>query len=267
VDYVVYGTGYGATLMLLGYALRTWGPKWRYRDEDERAFASGELRSARAAWSRFTTGLGAVLATCGAVLILFTFALMLANPGDEVSEMVALIISGLLLIGVATWAWLYFSRFGAFGVTRSPLALTSQATEPIRYDDRQKQTVPAPAPVATASASDESDALDHEEDDSDLEEFVEEVYEPDEDEVAEMEVRYSKFETHHPTEVETETSDEVESDTSDDDEDHEQITVVETVDSPEVDEAPEVSAGESVDGHREGRSNFAHGWGEPKRPR
>jgi hypothetical protein len=198
VDYVVYGTGYGATLMLLGYALRTWGPKWRYQNEDERAFASGELRSAQAAWSRFTTGLGAVLATCGVILILFTFALMLANPGDDLSEMISLILSGLLLIGVAVWAWLYFSRFGAFGVTRSPDALTSYATGPIRYDDRQRQTtfgtndVPAPDSGGPVGGTD-----DHELENLEIED---EVYEPDEDEMAEMEARFSKFETHHPVE-------------------------------------------------------------------
>lgn len=197
MDYVVYGTGYGATLMLLGYAFRTWGPNWRYRDEDERAYAGGELRTARSAWSRFTNGLGAVVSTCGMVLILFTFALMLANPGDGVSEMVSLVLSGLLLIAVAVWAWMYFDRFGVFGVVRAPEALAGQATGPLRYDNRPTQ--------AASSARDEDSADDEEVEPEGeeiaVEEIDEDVHELDEDEAAEMEARYSKFETHHPDET------------------------------------------------------------------
>jgi hypothetical protein len=180
VDFVVYGTGYGATLMLLGYALRTWGPKWRLADQDEGAYDHHEFHAARTSWTRFAEGLGAVIATCGAVLVLFTFALMLLNPGDDIGVMVCLIVSVAALIGVAVWAWMYFDRYGSLGVVRMPQPLTSY--QPLRYDPNVR-----PAESAASESAPEQAREDHVE--------TEDV---ETSESEEIDARAAKFTTHHP---------------------------------------------------------------------
>lgn len=190
VDYVVYGTGYGATLMLLGYAVRTWGPGWRFRDGEADAYDRREFRTARSAWRRFTAGLGAVIATAGAALVLLTFILMLINPGDGIGSTIALSVTGLLLIAIAVWAWLFFTRFGPWGIVAMPNALGSY--EPARYDGRAAETSPVTAQSLSQDAGNGSD-----EPEFDEEEFPEEEPEFDDDD-AEFAARYSKFELHHP---------------------------------------------------------------------
>lgn len=181
MDFVVYGTGYGATLMLLGYALRTWGPKWRLADQDEGAYDHQEFHAARASWTRFAEGLGAVVATCGAVLVLFTFVLMLLNPGDDIGVMVCLIVTAASLIGVAVWAWMYFERYGSLGVVRMPQPLTSY--QPLRYDPNVRPAENASAEAGTA----------------DGDEFADDVEHDDAAGIAEdIDVRAAKFATHHP---------------------------------------------------------------------
>lgn len=185
VDYVVYGTGYGATLMLLGYALRTWGPKLRFADHDEGAYDRREFQTAQASWSRFTSGLGATIATAGAVLVLFTFVLMFVNPGDSVGVMVALIISAATLIGVAVWAWLYFSRYGTWGILATPEPLSHY--QPVQYQTSVQ-------PVTSASDADATSAEPSAETDDDTGEHDEDPYGTDDD----FRARFSKYESHHP---------------------------------------------------------------------
>lgn len=194
MDYVVYGTGYGATLMLLGYAVRTWGPGWRFREGEEVAYDRRDYATARASWTRFTAGLGAVIATGGAALVLVTFLLMLLDPGNSIGNIVALVVTGLMLIGVAVWSWLYFEKFGSWGVVSLPNALSSY--QPLRYDSSASQAgrpedVPEPAEdedeyigeEELAEAS-EADFDDEYEDDYELDEFA---------------ARSSKYELHHPS--------------------------------------------------------------------
>ena len=163
MDYVVYGTGYGATLMLLGYAVRTWGPGWRFRPDEEGAYDRREFRSARSSWMRFTTGLGAVIATAGAVLVLTTFLLMLLNPGDDTGRTVALVVTGLMLVGVAVWSWFFHDRFGSWGVVATPDALSSY--EPMRYDNASETT-----PTSASEPAAEEDVPFHEDDDEEFDE-------------------------------------------------------------------------------------------------
>ena len=174
--------------MLLGYAVRTWGPGWRFRDGDAAAYDRREFRSARSAWRRFTAGLGAVIATIGAALVLLTFILMLVNPGDGIGSAVALSVTGLMLVGVAVWAWLFFSRFGGWGITATPDPLTSYA--PAHYDSRDAMTSPMTA-RSQARVTDEPEEPEYDED-----ELLDE--EIDEDDEAELAARSSKFELHHP---------------------------------------------------------------------
>ncbi len=194
MDYVVYGTGYGATLMLLGYAVRTWGPGWRFREGEEGAYDRREYATARASWTRFTAGLGAVIATGGAALVLATFLLMLLDPGNSIGNIVALVVTGLMLIGVAVWSWLYVEKFGSWGVLSLPNALSSY--QPLRYDSG--------APRADRP----EEAREPAEDDDEL--VGDEVYDvargsadhdeyEDEYEVDEFAARSSKYELHHPS--------------------------------------------------------------------
>ena len=192
MDYVVYGTGYGATLLLLGYAVRTWGPGWRFRDDEESGYERREFRSARSAWERFTAGLGAVIATGGAALVLLTFILMAINPGDGIGSVVALAMTGLLLVGVAVWAWLFFSRFGAWGIVATPNALMSY--EPAHYDSRTTSASPMLAQSRSQSTGDdEPDELAYDED-----EFSPDEPEVADDDDADFAARFSKYELHHP---------------------------------------------------------------------
>jgi hypothetical protein len=189
VDYVVYGTGYGATLMLLGYAVRTWGPGWRFRPEDEAAYDRREFRSARSSWLRFATGLGAAIATGGAALVIATFILMLVNPGDNIGATAALIVSGLMILGVAAWAFLFFDKFGSWGVTATPEAL-------VRDEPEIATSQPAPAVAAPIAASAPEPVQEDEEPFSD--EAADEEPELYDEDSREFEARYAKFELHHP---------------------------------------------------------------------
>lgn len=194
MDYVVYGTGYGATLMLLGYAVRTWGPGWRFRPEDAEAYDHREFRSARSSWLRFATGLGAAIATAGAVLVIATFILMLVNPGDSVGRIVALVVSGLILLGVAAWAYLFFDKFGSWGVIATPEALVRE--EPAVATSQPASTVAAPAAtLATEAAPDDEGPF--------PDEAAEEESEPYDEDSREYEAWYAKFELHHPEAEET----------------------------------------------------------------
>lgn len=190
MDYVVYGTGYGATLMLLGYAVRAWGPGWRFREGEEAAYDRREYTSARSSWARFTAGLGAVIATGGAALVLVTFLLMLLDPGNGIGNTVALVVTGLMLVGVAVWAWLYFEKFGTWGVVSLPNALSSY--EPMRYDGTRSRSRREDA--AGEPAVDE-DAFIAEADEDEYE-YDDEPEEGDDDEFA---ARSSKYEMHHPS--------------------------------------------------------------------
>ncbi len=189
MDYVVFGTGYGATLMLIGYAVRTWGPGWRFREGEEGAYDRREYATARASWTRFTAGLGAVIATGGAVLVLVTFLLMLLDPGNSIGNIVALVVTGLMLIGVAVWSWLYFEKFGSWGVVSLPNALSSY--QPLRYESsvsRADRPEEAPQPVQDEDeflGEDEFDEA-HEADDDDQ---YEDEFEVDEFAARSVEIR------------------------------------------------------------------------------
>jgi hypothetical protein len=242
VDYVVYGTGYGATLMLLGYALRTWGSKWRFANQDENAYDLQEFRSARSAWTRFTSGLGAVIATCGAVLVLFTFLLMLFNPGDDVGVLVALIVSGAVLIAVAVSAWFYFDRYGTWGILSTPDPLSSYS--PMQYGTSVR-------PVAAVNASSIATVPEYDQDEDPESSATSEDEEADSDELYvddDAEARYAKYISHHPdgrTTVGTESDEATDHDADVDSETEEGGTVASDSEPAESEAAPEIVA---VDG-------------------
>ncbi|HEV2072810.1 MAG TPA: hypothetical protein VGR29_04125 [Thermomicrobiales bacterium] len=205
MDYVVFGTGYGATLMLLGWALRTFGPGARYQDSGDGSVMGADAILARISWRRFAAALGSVIITAGASLILVTVALILINPGDETGALIALICFALILLAVAVWTWLYVGRYGTHGIL--PERREEPAVVPARGMERVEPT------AAMAIDGREADGI------SGTQEPDDDIYEEpgigedhdgfaavtndDISEYDELESRYAKFLLHHPDDVVT----------------------------------------------------------------
>jgi hypothetical protein len=205
VDYVVFGTGYGATLMLLGWALRTFGPGARYQDPGDGSVMGGDAILARISWRRFASALGAVIVTAGVFFILVTVALILINPGDETGALVALICLALILLAVAIWTWLYVGRYGTHGIL--PERLEEHPASPTRGTEANE---PAPAMALASRGAVETvgtiEPYEHIDEEPGVgEDYDGFVAEADDDtfEDDELESRYAKFLLHHPDEVVT----------------------------------------------------------------
>jgi hypothetical protein len=106
--------GYGASLMLLGWALRTFGPHLKYsqtpQHDDPNFLVEQRL------WVRFVQGLGGVVAIAGTTMVLMTFVVVLVNPNDETGMIIAWAIWGFILAVVLIWCGMYLSRFGLTGI-------------------------------------------------------------------------------------------------------------------------------------------------------
>lgn len=115
MDFVLFGTGLGATCMVLGWALRMFGPKARYQQDHDTVSHTTDLIK-RMMWRQFASGLGAVIMTLGIVLVLVTFVLMLFSSGDALAAgvLVALALIGLAL--TAVWMWMFTARYGTTGL-------------------------------------------------------------------------------------------------------------------------------------------------------
>ena len=205
MDYVVFGTGYGATLMLLGWALRTFGPGARYKDPDDGAVMAADAILARISWRRFAAALGAVIVTAGASFILVTVALILINPGDGAGALVALICLVLILLAVAIWTWLYVGRYGTHGI------LPERREEPAAFSIRGTDAIEPAAAMALAGREAVApvarvEPYEHIDEEpgfgEDYDPFVADV-DSDTFEDEEQESRYAKFLLHHPDEAVT----------------------------------------------------------------
>lgn len=114
MDYVLFGMGYGASLMLLGWALRTFGPQLKYNKPSKEE--SAEYRVGQRFWVRFIQGLGGVIAIAGTAMVLMTFIVVLVNPSDSAGRTMAFAIWALILIAVLVWCWFYLSNYGLAGI-------------------------------------------------------------------------------------------------------------------------------------------------------
>lgn len=114
MDYVLFGMGYGASLMLLGWALRTFGPQFKYRNPP--AEENAEYQVEQRFWVRFIQGLGGVLAIAGTAMVLLTFVVVLVNPSDSTGRNLALAIWTIVLLAVLVWCWFYISKYGLTGI-------------------------------------------------------------------------------------------------------------------------------------------------------
>lgn len=117
LDYVVFGIGFGATLLVLGLLIRDFGTRLRFRSPTG---ADGVLHAeelvARVSWSRFCGALGTVWATAGLAFIVITVVCMLFMVSDARAGWVMGISFLLLLVAMAFWTWAFFDRFGSYGI-------------------------------------------------------------------------------------------------------------------------------------------------------
>lgn len=202
VDYIVFGTGYGATLLVLGWVIRTFGPGMRYQDAEDDTPASADVLVYRVSWTRFAQALGAVIATDGGAIIIVTFITALINPGDHVGSIVLWVCFALVVLGTAVWTWLYVARYGANGLV--PYQVDIARLLPSRERPFSQQ-IPRPASsLATEPAlgnpvapSDDVAEMIVEEDANEDDDAPDVDIGADE----EMAVHASRFQIHHPDEV------------------------------------------------------------------
>lgn len=177
--------------MLLGWALRTFGPALRYRQNSESP-TGADVLMARLSWRRFSSALGAVVSTAGIALTLMTFILILVNPGNVVGSRIAWGCFVLVLIAVAAWLWIYVGRFGIYGLMpeRPEPATVFRSARPTPEDARPSTEA---RPVAPPVFDDIEEYVD------DDEPWYDDEYGDVNDE--ELESRYAKYELHHPDEM------------------------------------------------------------------
>lgn len=114
MDYILFGMGFGASLMLVGWALRTFGPGWKYAAVTNDA--DPDLLVRKRFWNRFVQGLGGVLAIVGTGTVLLTFLVMLSNPDDDTGTMFSLVIWFFVSLIVLGWCLTYISHYGCTGI-------------------------------------------------------------------------------------------------------------------------------------------------------
>lgn len=151
LDYVVFGIGFGATLLVLGLLVRDVGPRLRYRTptNPEGIFHAEEL-VARVSWSRFCGALGTVLALAGAAFLLITVVSMFLMLSDATGGLVMGISLLILFLLVAFWTWAFFDRFGSYGILPEREEMAPDTETSGAPDDTEPATNAEAKPEATA---------------------------------------------------------------------------------------------------------------------
>ncbi len=117
MDYVVFGIGFGATILVLGLLVRDLGPHLRFRESaDGDDVLHAEELVGKVAWTRFCVALGSVLAIAGALFVVATLVCMVLVLSDETGQWVMLGTLAAVLLVVLFWTWAYFDRFGSYGI-------------------------------------------------------------------------------------------------------------------------------------------------------
>lgn len=143
MDYVVFGIGMGASLVLLGLATRAIGPMLRYRQSksNEEVQTAVEL-VAQVAWARFCNALGAAIAFAGVFLLIVTGVMMAIRLDDGVASLVIGVALALVLVMMALWTWAFIGRFGLYGiVTHRTSDESASVHEP--YDNETEDSADA----------------------------------------------------------------------------------------------------------------------------
>lgn len=117
LDYVVFGIGFGATLLVLGLLIRDFGARFRFRRPagPDGVFHAEEL-VAKVSWSRFCGALGTVWATVGLAFVVITMVCMLFMVSDARAGWVMGVSFLIVVVAMAFWTWAFFDRFGSYGI-------------------------------------------------------------------------------------------------------------------------------------------------------
>lgn len=142
MDYLVFGVGFGSTLVLLGWVLRQFGPAMRYRDTPDEVLGAEQLLE-RNDWQRFCIAIGALLSVCGAVMLLVTLITLLIRPADRTGTIIVGSIFVLSLLAVAAWIVLYVNQHRALAGDRRAEAVAAT----------RGRTAPTPRPGATMGSA------------------------------------------------------------------------------------------------------------------
>jgi hypothetical protein len=164
VDYVVFGIGMGASLVLAGIVGRTAGPSLRYRTSRTAGeVLKAEELVARVAWLRFCGSLGAALAIGGFFLLIVTGIAMALRLSDTVATISVGLALFAVIVLMGFWTWAFVNRFGLYGIVadrprQAKLTSESQSEELARQarvpkpDREKKQKEPEPvvdSPIPT----------------------------------------------------------------------------------------------------------------------
>lgn len=143
MDYVVFGIGMGASLVLLGLAGRAVGPSLRYRRSSETGdVLKAEELVARIAWARFCSSLGAALAIGGVFLLIVTGVTMAIRIDDTAAAVAVGLALLAIVVLMVVWTWAFVDRFGLYGI----VAGEARVREPRQQKpDRPKKQTPAKA--------------------------------------------------------------------------------------------------------------------------
>jgi hypothetical protein len=118
LDYIIFGIGSGASLILFGWMLREWGPSLRDRTSSDDDVLSASDLVMRMAWARFCATSGMALVLCGCLILIATAIAAALAVSDDRGGMIVLIAFALAAPLMLLWLWLYLRQFGAFGVIR-----------------------------------------------------------------------------------------------------------------------------------------------------
>lgn len=151
VDFVIFGVGLGATLVLVGWLWRTVGPRLRYRAADD-SVLSGEEMVARISWRRFCRSGGALWVMGGFLLVLAAYASLLLSLSDHTGAVVVVATALAILLAIVLWLAAYLHRFGLIGLVppRQPVTVPATAAPQAQPDRSSRVPRKTPAPVAAA---------------------------------------------------------------------------------------------------------------------
>jgi hypothetical protein len=157
VDFVVFGCGFGALLMLGGFALRDLGPWLFGKTSDEQALPEFEAAKTTIRKQTLST-IGNGLSFAGAGIAVVTFAALLASADDKMGAMVVGMSVILATVGVAAWSYDSYRRYHAamnmvYAQERATRARQTGKSKRTRPTQKRDQPAPAVVPQPTFAAS------------------------------------------------------------------------------------------------------------------
>ena len=118
VDYILFGAGTGASLAVIGWVLREWGPVLRDGKREDGLIHSASELIDRMSWSRFCASCGMALVFGGTLILLVTAIVAVWNPGDTLAGRILIGTYAAVAILMLAWSGLYTRQFGTSGIYR-----------------------------------------------------------------------------------------------------------------------------------------------------